>query len=327
MQNGNNAIAIQENEGQLLMFHDPEENTDIQVKMLDETVWLTQEQMSILFHKATSTISKHIKNIYKEGELQTISTVRKIRIVQNEGGHDVEREINHYNLDMIISVGYRVNSKRGTQFRIWATGRLKEYILKGYALDERRLRETNQIDQLIEQVRSIRTSERAMYRKITDIFATSKDYNPDSEIAHNFFATIQNKLHYAIHESTAAEVIVERADSEKPHMGLTHWTGKTDITKADAKVAKNYLDTVELKLLELLGEQFLSFAEFQYTDKKEMYMKDWVRKFDELLALNERKILHNRGTVSREEMERRIDEELQKYKQNKKNGKLGLNAN
>lgn len=317
---------IQVQEGQLLMFHDSEENTDIQVKMLDDTVWLTQDQMSILFQKSTATINEHIKNIYKEAELQPTSTIRKIRIVQNEGGRNVEREVSHYNLDMIISVGYRVNSKRGTQFRIWATGRLKEYIIKGYALDEKRLQETEQIDKLIERVRSIRTSERAMYRKITDIFSTSKDYNPDTEIAHNFFATIQNKLHFAIHGKTAAEVIVARADSDKPHMGLTSWTGKRDITKQDAEVAKNYLDPIELKLLELLGEQFLSFAEFQYTDKKEMCMKDWDRKFDELLELNERKILRNKGHISREEMEHRIDEELQQYKHNKKSGKLELKA-
>ena len=317
---------IQVQDDQMLMFHDSEENTDIQVKMLDETVWLTQDQMAQLFHTTKPNINMHISNILKDGELQEISTIKNFLTVQKEGERMVERSRPHYNLDMIISVGYRVNSRRGTEFRIWATGRLKEYIIKGYTLDERRLRETNQIDKLIEHVRSIRTSEQTMYRKITDIFATSKDYDPDSEIAHNFFATIQNKLHYAIHGKTAAEVIVERADSDRPHMGLTHWTGKIDITKADAKVAKNYLDPTELKLLELLGEQFLSFAEFRITDKKEMYMKDWVRKFDELLELNERNILRNRGKVSREEMERFIDEELQRYKQNKKSGKLELKA-
>ena len=317
---------LQKQDEQLLMFHDSEENTDIQVKMLDETVWLTQDDMAKLFHTTKQNISKHIKNIFLEGELAEISTVKDLLTVQTEGAREVSRSLTHYNLDMIISVGYRVNSRRGTEFRIWATGRLKEYLVKGYAIDERRIQETDQIDRLVEYVRSIRTSERAMYRKITDIFATSKDYDSESEIAHNFFATIQNKLHYAIHGKTAAEMIVERADSDMPHMGLTHWTGKTDITKTDAKVAKNYLDPTELKLLELLGEQFLSFAEFQITDKKEMYMKDWVKKFDELLELNERRILKNRGKVSREEMERFIDEELQRYKENKKSGKLGLKA-
>ena len=303
---------IQKNEGQLLMFHDPEKNTNIQVKMLDETVWLTQEQIAMLFHIDQSGVSKHLKNIFTSGELDEKSNMQFLHITNSD------KPVKHYNLDVILSVGYRVNTRRGTQFRIWATGRLKEYLLNGYTLDEKRLQETGQIDKLIEQVRAIRTSEKAMYRKITDIFATSVDYDPKSDIAHNFFATIQNKLHYAVHGKTATEVIVDRADSNKPHMGLTSWEGKRDITRADAETAKNYLDTIELKLLELLGEQFLSFAEFQYTDKKKMCMKDWNRKFDELLELNERHILQGLGHISREMMGQYIDEELRQYKKNKK---------
>lgn len=310
--------AIQKKDEPFLIFHDSEGNLDIPVKMLDETVWLTQDQMATLFHSTRQNIGQHINNIFKDGELQIDSTIKNFFIVQKEGDRDVQREIPHYNLDVIISVGYRVNSRRGTQFRIWATGRLREYILNGYALDEKRLQETGQIDKLLERVRAIRTSEKAMYRKITDILVTSVDYDPESDIAHNFFATIQNKLHYAVHGKTATEVIIDRADSNKPHMGLMSWAGKRDITRADAKIAKNYLDPLELKLLELLGEQFLSFAEFQYTDKKKMCMKDWDRKFDELLELNERRILHGFGLVSRKMMEQYIEEELRQYQKNKK---------
>lgn len=306
---------IQKNEGQFLMFHDSEGNMDIPVKMLDETVWLTQEQMAQLFHTTKQNISKHIKNIFIEGELQHNSVVKDLLTTADDGKI---YQMAYYNLDVIISVGYRVNSRRGTQFRIWATGRLREYILNGYALDEKRLQETGQIDKLLERVRAIRTSEKAMYRKITDILVTSVDYDPESDIAHNFFATIQNKLHYAVHGKTATEVIIDRADSNKPHMGLMSWVGKRDITRADAEIAKNYLDPLELKLLELLGEQFLSFAEFQYTDKKKMCMKDWDRKFDELLELNERRILQGFGLVSRKMMEQYIEEELRQYQKNKK---------
>lgn len=320
MQDENNVVTIDENEGQLLMFHDPEENTDIQVKLLDETVWLTQDQIAMLFHIDQSGVSKHLKNIFTNRELDEKSNMQFLHIAKSD------KPVKHYNLDVILSVGYRVNTRRGTQFRIWATGRLKEYIIKGYALDEKRLRETGQIDQLIEQVRSIRTSEQAMFRKITDIFATSKDYNSDSEEAQNFFATVQNKLHYAVNNMTAAELIIERANEDVPHMGLRIWKGKRDITKDDAVIAKNYLTPIELKLLELLGEQFMSFAEFQYTDKKEMRMADWIRKLDELLVLNEREILQNRGKVSRKEMERIIDEKLKKYRQNIKWGKLQIDT-
>lgn len=320
MQDENNVVTIDENEGQLLMFHDPEENTDIQVKLLDETVWLTQDQIAMLFHIDQSGVSKHLKNIFTNRELDEKSNMQFLHIAKSD------KPVKHYNLDVILSVGYRVNTRRGTQFRIWATGRLKEYIIKGYALDEKRLRETGQIDQLIEQVRSIRTSEQAMFRKITDIFATSKDYNSDSEEAQNFFATVQNKLHYAVNNMTAAELIIERANEDVPHMGLRIWKGKRDITKDDAVIAKNYLTPIELKLLELLGEQFMSFAEFQYTDKKEMRMADWIRKLDELLVLNEREILQNRGKVSRKEMERIIDEKLKKYRQNIKGGKLQIDT-
>ena len=314
MQEHEKSLAVVEKEGQLLMFHTPNEDTTIPVKMVNETMWLTQDQMAKLFHIDRTGITKHLANIFANEELNEKSNVQFLHIVNSD------KPVKHYNLDVIISVGYRVNSKIGTQFRIWATGRLKEYMIKGYALDKDRLSTlgSKYFDELVEKVREIRTSERESYRKITGIFTTSKDYNPNSETAQKFFATVQNKLHYAIHGHTAAELIVERADSQKDHMGLTNWKGKKDITKADAIVAKNYLDRIELKLLTLLGEQFLSFAEFQYTDQKSLYMKDWEKKLNELLILNDRQILSHRGMISREEMEHRIDEEIKKYKITKK---------
>ena len=311
---------VVEDKGQLLMFHSPDEDTEIQVKMLDETMWLTQDQMGKLFNTTRQNIGQHINNILKDGELQADS-VRKNFFQTAADGKNYN--VVHYNLDMIISVGYRVNSRRGTQFRIWATNRLKEYLVKGFTIDEQRLSSfgSKYFEELVAKVREIRTSERESYRKITDIFATSVDYNPKSEQAKNFFATIQNKIHYAVHGHTAAELIVERIDYQKDHMGLTHWKGKTDVRKADATVAKNYLNGVELKLMELLSEQFLSFAEFQSTDQKPMHMRDWIQKLDELLELNEREILRGCGSVSKDTMIHKITEEIVRYRALKKLGK------
>ena len=302
----------QENGKQVELFHLPETGLDIPVILKNESVWMTQEDMSGLFQTERSNITKHINNIFKEGELIENSVCANFSRTATDGKN---YKIKHYNLDMIISVGYRINSKIGTKFRIWATDRLKQLLTKGYVLDEERLKKDSiNFDELVERVRAIRTSERNLYRKITDIFATSTDYNSDSLIAKEFFATVQNKLHYAVHGDTAAEVIVKRADYTKERMGLLHWEGKKDITKADAKIAKNYLDNIELKLLELLCEQILSFAEFRYTAEMPTKMQDWANKIDNLLRLNEREILQGNGKVSRQEMESRIDDMLKKYK-------------
>ncbi len=302
------------NESQILLYRAEDGKTQIQVKLQDETVWLTQAQMAELFQRNVPTINEHIKNVYEEGELEEGATIRKFRIVQTEGKRRVTREVDFYNLDVIISVGYRVKSHRGTQFRIWATQRLREYIVKGFVMDDQRLAGgvVNYFDELVERVRRIRTSERNFYEKVRDIFATSIDYDPKTDYAQQFYATVQNKFHYAIHGHTAAELIAKRIDSSKEFMGLTNWSGKI-ITSKDAKIAKNYLEEIELKRLELLVEQFLSFGELRSVEKKPMYMNDWLKKLDEFLVLNEKEILQHAGKVSHKEMEAKVRAELEKY--------------
>ena len=243
----------------ILIYQSEDGQTRVDVRLIDETVWLTQKWMAELFQKNVRTISEHIKNIFEEGELQPEATIRKFRIVQNEGNRDVERLIDFYNLDVIISVGYRVRSHRGTQFRIWATQRLKEYLIKGFMMDDERLKNPGRFDyfdELLERIRDIRASERRFYQKITDIYATSIDYDTNSEITRNFFASVQNKMHWAIHGHTAAELIAERADADKPNMGLTAWKGSV-VRKGDVGVAKNYLTEQELSDLNLIVNQYL----------------------------------------------------------------------
>jgi hypothetical protein len=299
------------NQSQILLYRAEDGKTQIQVKLQDETVWLTQAQMAELFQKNVRTINEHIKNIFKEGELEENSVIRNFRITAADGK---QYDTNFYNLDVIISVGYRVKSHRGTQFRIWATQRLREYIVKGFVMDDQRLAGgvTNYFDELVERVRRIRTSERNFYEKVRDIFATSIDYDPKTDYAQQFYATVQNKFHYAIHGHTAAELIAKRIDSSKEFMGLTNWSGQI-ITSKDAKIAKNYLEELELKRLELLVEQFLSFAELRSVEKKPMYMNNWLKKLDEFLVLNEKEILKHAGKVSHQEMEAKVRAELEKY--------------
>jgi len=305
----------QENGKQVELFHIPEINMDVPVIFKDESAWMTQEEMATLFQTTRQNIGQHIKNIFQEGELIEDSS-RKESFHTAEDGRKYRTA--QYNLDMIISVGYRINSKTGTKFRIWATDKLKKLVTKGYVLDEERLKKDSfNFDELVERVRKIRTSERQLYLKITDIFTTSIDYVKDSQIAKDFFATVQNKLHYAVHGKTASELIVKRADYKKERMGLLTWEGKRDITKKDAEIAKNYLDNIELKLLELLCEQVLSFAEFRYSSGMATKMQTWVDKIDSLIMFNEREILHGKGSVSRQEMERTIDD-MQKKKKKKK---------
>ena len=286
----------------------------VQVLIEDENVWLTLNQIAELFDRDKSTISKHIKNIFEIGELDQDSVVAKIATTALDGK---TYQVDHYNLDAIISVGYRVNSVRGTQFRIWATQRLRDYLIKGFALDDERLKEGKRntyFDELIERVREIRTSERNFYRKITDIYAMSIDYDSHSSLTQHFFATVQNKMHFGIHGKTAAEVINARADSAKPNMGLTSLSGQK-VRKKDVFVAKNYLIQDELEELNLVVDQYLSFAELQARNNKVMKMEDWIRKLDDFLRLNEKEILQNRGDVSKKLADKKAEEEFTKFEE------------
>lgn len=300
---------------EIILYQTENGQTKLEVKLENETVWLTQKQMSELFQKAKSTINEHIKNVYKEGELDEISTVRKFRTVQQEGKRNIEREIEFYNLDVIISVGYRVKSHRGTQFRIWATQRLKEFIIKGFTLDDERLKSLGQInyfDELLARIRDIRSSEKIFYQKVKDIYTLSIDYEPKAEMTKQFFATIQNKLHWAIHKHTAAEIISERANADTLNMGLTTWKGDK-IRKSDITIAKNYLSEKELKQLNLLVEQYLAFAEMQADNQEVMYMRDWISKLDDILTINKKEILNHAGRISKKIADEIATSEYDKY--------------
>ncbi len=306
-----------ENKSEIILYQTDDGITKINVRLQDETVWLNLNQIGDLFQKAKSTISEHITNVFSEGELNEEATVRNYRTVQKEGNRDVERELAFYNLDVIISVGYRVKSQRGTQFRIWATQRLREYIVKGFVLDDQRLKEAGYsnpyFEELLERIRDIRTSEKNFYYKVREIYSTSVDYDPKGDLTQEFFATIQNKFHWAIHHHTAAELIVERANAKKLNMGLTAFKGEK-VRKTDITVAKNYLSLDELKQLNLLVEQYLSFAESQALQRKVMHMKDWIKKLHDILIINEREILLDSGKVSHGKAEKIAGKEYEKYK-------------
>ena len=300
-------------DNQIIIYNTEDGEVKIEARMKDETVWLTQDQMADLFDKAKSTINEHIQNVYDEKELILENTMRKF------GNSEFStKPTNYYNLDVIISVGYRVKSLRGTQFRIWATDKLKEYIIKGFVMDDERLAEgrvrKTYFEEWEERIRRIRTSEANFYQKVRDVFATSADYNSKEDYAKLFYATVQNKFHYAITGLTAAEIVSARIDSQKENMGLTNWKGEI-ITREQAQIAKNYLEELELKRLNLLVEQFLSFAELQSVEQRVMYMKDWIHKLDDFLVLNEKKILQSAGDISHLKMEKKVREELKKYNQ------------
>lgn len=305
------------NDSQIIIYQTKDGKTKLQVKFEGETAWLSQAQMAELFQKSLPTINEHIKNAYREGELDKESTIRKSRIVQKEGSRDITREIEYYNLDVIISVGYRVKSIRGTQFRIWATQRLREYIIKGFALDDERLKQggdrSRYFDELLARIRDIRSSERNFYQKVTDIYATSIDYGKDDKLTQEFFATVQNKMHYAVHGKTAAEIIATRADSSKALMGLTSFKGSY-LTATDVLVAKNYLSEDELKQLNLIVSLYLDFAELQATNKRPVKMRDWITKLDEFLRLSEKEILTHAGKVSSKKAQEKAEAEFVKYK-------------
>jgi hypothetical protein len=283
-------------QSEFLIYQTGDGQTRIQVRLLEKTVWLTQRQIADLYEKSVPTVNEHIANIFSEGELLPKATIRKFRIVQSEGKRQVERAADFYNLDMILAVGYRVKSHRGTQFRQWVTKNLREYLIKGFVLDDERLKRgegEDYFDELLERIRSIRASERRFYQKITDIYATSIDYDPHASITHDFYATVQNKLHFAIHGHTAAEIITERADASKPNMGLTVWkrSPQGPIRKQDAETAKNYLTEKEISALNRIVTMYLDYAELQAQNRNPMHMGDWITKLDAFLQFNEKNIL------------------------------------
>jgi len=306
--------TVKKEQPQITIYTTDDGQTQIQVRVESESVWLTQEQMAGLFDKGRSTITEHISNVFREGELDEGSACREFRRTGNDGK---EYFVKHYNLDVIISVGYRVKSIRGTQFRIWATQRLREYIIKGFTMDDERLKQgggkSRYFQELLQRIRDIRSSERNFYQKVTDIYATSIDYNKDVEVTKQFFATVQNKMHYAIHGRTAAEIISERTDSSKPLMGLTSFKGNY-ITVADTKIAKNYLSENELKQLNLIVSLYLDFAELQATNERSMTMAEWIAKLDSFLKLSEKQILNHAGTISAKKAREIAEEEFAKHR-------------
>lgn len=303
--------------GAVLLYQTEDGKSQIEVTLDGETVWLSIDQMAELFQRNKSTISRHIKGILESGELNANSTVAFFATVQTEGSRQIERQIAYYNLDMIISVGYRVNSHRGVQFRIWATQVLKEYLIKGFALNDSLLKNAgggNYFDELLARIRDIRSSEKVFYRKILEIYALSIDYDPRTEETRKFFATVQNKMHFSAHGHTAAEVIYERADAEKNFMGLTSWTGAMP-RQSDAEIAKNYLSENELDTLNRIVSLYLDFAELQAKSHTPMYMKDWIQKLDDFLKLSGKALLNHAGKISAELARDKADTEYHKFRE------------
>jgi hypothetical protein len=300
---------------ELLLYQSEDGTIKIQVRLEDNTVWLTQADMVELFQSSKSNISEHIKHIFEEGELTASSTVRKFRTVRLEGGRQVERVMVHYNLDVIISVGYRVKSLRGTQFRIWATERLREYLIKGFTMNDDLLKQGGgYFEELLDRIRDIRSSEKIFYRKVLEIYATSIDYDPRAEITQHFFQTVQNKLHWAAHGHTAAEIIYQRANAQLPFMGLTAFKGKKP-TKQEIGVAKNYLTEEELSILNRLVSAYLDIAEVNAMQRKPMYMKDWIEVLDGFIKMSRQDVLVNAGKISAELAQRKALAEYEAYKQ------------
>lgn len=317
----NKKLQIRNSTAEFLIFTNQSKTSTIEVRYEDETIWLSQKLMSELFDVEVNTINYHLKELYKSGEIQEISTTRKFRIVQQEGNRTVNRDIEFYNLDAVISVGYRVNSVRATQFRQWATQVLKEYAIKGYVLDRKRMENGTFLDEdyfehLLEEIREIRLSERRFYQKVTDIYATSIDYNKNAIITKEFFAKVQNKLHFAIHLHTAAELIVERADSKKENMGLTSWENSPNgkILKSDVSIAKNYLSKEELYALGRIVNAYLDLAENRAKRKIPMTMEDWAKRLDLFLQHDDREILLNAGKISHELAKEHAETEFEKYR-------------
>ena len=320
--------------GEIILYQTEDGQARVQVRMEGETVWLTQAQMAELFQTTIPNVSMHIRNVFEEGELerraahkeslsvqpkgevQPAATVKEFLTVRQEGSRQVSRSVEHYNLDVIISVGYRVKSHRGTQFRIWATQRLREYIVKGFTLDDERLKQAgggNYFDELLARIRDIRSSEKEFWRKVLAIYATSIDYDSSVEISQQFFATVQNKMHWGAHGHTAAEIIHARADAAQPQTGLTTWIGSRP-RKADVAVAKNYPGLQEIEDLNLIVSLFLDFGELQARSRKPMYMRDWIAKLDDFLRLSDREILTHAGKVSHEAALAKAEAEYEKFR-------------
>ena len=305
-----------DNQNQIILYQDDNDITRVSVRFADEDLWLTQNQLAEIYCTTQQNISLHIDNIYKDGELAPMATHKDFLLVRQEGNRQVQRNIAHYNLDMIIALGYRVQSQVATRFRRWATQRLHEYIQKGFAMDDERLKQggNRYFRELLQRIRDIRSSERNFYQQITDIYATSVDYDPRSEMTKMFFATVQNKLHYAVHEHTAAEVIYERVDNEKPFVGMTNFRGNY-VTKDDVKIAKNYLSEIELQRLNLLVSGFLDFAEFQALEMNPMTMQNWIEALDGQIIAHKRKLLEGKGTVSHQQAIEKAEKEFEIYRQ------------
>jgi hypothetical protein len=299
--------------GDFLLYQTEDGKTRIEARFQGETVWLSLNQLVDLFQRDKSVISKHIRNIFDEGELRREAVVANFATTAADGK---TYRVDHYNLDAIISVGYRVKSHRGTQFRIWATQRLREYIIKGFTMDDERLKQAgggNYFDELLARIRDIRSSEKVFWRKVLDIYATSIDYDPDTEASRQFFSALQNKMHWAAHGQTAAEIIHSRADAARPNMGLTSWPGDAP-RKTDAEIAKNYLNAEELDILNRIVAMYLDFAELQALSSKPMYMRDWIAKLDDFLKLSGRDILTHGGRISHEEALQKAHAEYERYR-------------
>ena len=303
------------NDNNVIIYQDENGITKVSVRFADEDIWLTQNQIAELYDTTQQYISQHIDGIYNDGELDIEATHKKFLLVRSEGKRQVKRNIDHFNLDMIIALGYRVQSQIATRFRRWATERLHEYIQKGFAMDDERLKQggSRYFRELLQRIRDIRSSERNFYQQVTDIYATATDYDPRSDLTKAFFATVQNKLHFAVHEHTAAEVIYERVDNEKPLVGMTNFKGDY-ITKDDVKIAKNYLSEIELQRLNLLVSQFLDFAEFQALEQIPMSMQDWINALDNQIISNKRKLLEGKGNISRKQAIEKAEKEFEIYR-------------
>lgn len=305
---------MKENNG-IIIYQDEDGVTKVNVRFSNEDVWLTQNQLAEIYDTTQENISMHIKNIYADKELDENRTYKKFLLVRQEGARQVKRNIDHYNLDVIIALGYRVQSQIATRFRRWATERLHEYIQKGFTMDDDRLKQggNRYFRELLQRIRDIRASERNFYQQVTDIYATSTDYDPRANLTKQFFATVQNKLHYAVHEHTAAEIIYERADSDKPLVGMTNFKGDY-ITRDDVKIAKNYLTEGELKRLNLLVSQFLDFAEFQALEQRPMRMQDWIQALDRQIINLQRKLLEGKGSISPKQAIEKAEHEFAIYR-------------
>ena len=305
----------------MILYQTEDGKTKIEVRLQDETVWMSQLAMAELFQTTVPNINIHLNNVYDEGELSESATIKDYLIVRHEGSRQVRRAVRHYNLNAIISVGYRVNSVRGTQFRIWATQRLREYLIKGFTLDDDRLKQAgggNYFDELLARIRDIRSSEKVFWRKVLDIYATSIDYSPDTDFSQQFFTVVQNKMHWAAHGHTAAEIIYGRVDAAKPNIGMTTWSGDKP-RKTDAEIAKNYLNEKEIDMLNRIVSMYLDFAELQALNRKPMYMRDWIAKLDDFLKLSGRDILKHAGKISHDKALEKAHVEYGKYRKERLN--------